>query len=86
MQQPIFVCPIWAASCHSMIAALIDVMSWKGWVKGHRYQNPLATGAHAAIPALPPRHGSRCPQRSSRTIRHRSPRHGQDRPHRYHGL
>eukprot|EP00972_Heterocapsa_arctica_P082343 12134038-Heterocapsa_arctica.AAC.1 len=30
MQQPIFVCPIWAASCHSMTAALIDVMSWKG--------------------------------------------------------
>eukprot|EP00972_Heterocapsa_arctica_P005105 758410-Heterocapsa_arctica.AAC.1 len=29
-QQPISVCPVWAASCHSMISALTDVMSWKG--------------------------------------------------------
>eukprot|EP00972_Heterocapsa_arctica_P059835 8825264-Heterocapsa_arctica.AAC.1 len=30
MQQPISICPLWAASCHSMISALTDVMSWKG--------------------------------------------------------
>eukprot|EP00972_Heterocapsa_arctica_P080413 11850199-Heterocapsa_arctica.AAC.1 len=30
MQQPISTCPIWAAACHSMTAALIDVMSWTG--------------------------------------------------------
>eukprot|EP00972_Heterocapsa_arctica_P010451 1536265-Heterocapsa_arctica.AAC.1 len=30
MQQPISICPIWAEACHSMTAALIDVMSWTG--------------------------------------------------------
>eukprot|EP00972_Heterocapsa_arctica_P018843 2785473-Heterocapsa_arctica.AAC.1 len=46
VQQSISICPVWAAACHSMTAALIDVMSWKG------SQAELATCNALNAPAL----------------------------------